>query len=209
MRWARANALWQRPRILLVGSASAMPRKSRQRLPRCGHCCINRRTRRQHISFQISNFDACLPVFSRQEYLFHCAGPSKTSIHRRKAAVSFTMPPLLLFCFEFLRYTKNPNPSPIRNRFGLYWLYKATVFSIITLIACTPLNIASYYIIGYSLRGMLHTFEQENPAVGRIFLHYLRNYSAINPFACSTVTSASFAGPVSVPSLSTLYSPMA
>ena len=36
-----------------------------------------------------------------------------------------------------------------------------------------------------------------------------QDYSAINPFACSAVTSASFAGPVSVPSLSTRYSPMA
>ena len=35
------------------------------------------------------------------------------------------------------------------------------------------------------------------------------DYSAINPFACSAATSASFAGPVSVPSLSTRYSPMA
>ena len=36
-----------------------------------------------------------------------------------------------------------------------------------------------------------------------------QDYSAINPFACSAATSASLAGPVSVPSLSTLYSPMA
>ena len=104
------------------GRASAMPRKSRQRLPRCGHCCINRRTRRQHISFQISNFDACLPVFFSAGIFVSLRKPFKTSIPRRKAAVSFTMPPLLLFCFEFLRYTKNPNPSPIRNGFGFCWL---------------------------------------------------------------------------------------
>ena len=36
-----------------------------------------------------------------------------------------------------------------------------------------------------------------------------QDYSAINPFACSAATSASLAGPVSVPSLSTRYSPMA
>ena len=40
-------------------------------------------------------------------------------------------------------------------------VYKATVFSIITLIARTPINIASYHIFRDSLRGMLHTFEQE------------------------------------------------
>ena len=136
LRWARANALWQRPRILLVGSASAMPRKSRQRLPRCGHCASIAWTRRQHISFQISNFDACLPcVFSRPGIFVSLRSPSKTSIHRRKAAISFTMPPLLLFCFEFLRYTKNPNPSPIRNGFGFCWLahpagFEPTVFRV-------------------------------------------------------------------------------
>ena len=58
----------------------------------------------------------------------------------------------------------------------------------------------------YDRKKSAHVWKDD---FGRVFLHYLRNYSAINPFACSAVISASLAGPVSVPSLSTLYSPMA